>query len=447
MNPNVKTKFRDEVNEKTIEKSFVTEAPRRLSVAKEVDVLVAGGGPAGIAAALAAAKAGAKVLIVERHGMLGGVWTAGLLNPLFDHDRKGFIVSELIERLKKHKAWIPWVMSHCFDVEKMKFVLETWCAELGIEFWYHAQIVDAIVEKGVVRGAVVESKSGREAVIAKVSIDSSGDGDLAARAGAEWEWGREVDGLAQPMTMMFEIDGLPETFLQKNSEWLYDKMVEAIKTHRLPYTLPVERVNYAPWIVNVPRRGAADVQLTHAYRHKGIDTRELSRATADTRRQANEAVEILRHIPEFENVSLSQTAPAMGIREGRRIVGDYRLEMEDLENGSGHDDAVTFCDFGVDIHEPAPGAGIPSGHHRKMKHYEIPLRCLLPAGLEGILTAGRCISGSHEAHASYRVTGTCMGMGQAAGLAAAWAAKDGIFPRKIDGKKIRSGLLERGVGF
>ena len=147
------------------------------------------------------------------------------------------------------------------------------------------------------------------------------------------------------------------------------------------------------------------------------------------------------------NVRLVQTAPALGIREARRIRGDYVLTLEDAQAGRRFADAVTFGAFGVDIHEPAPGAGIPSGHHARMKPYEIPYRCLLPQGLDGLLTAGRCISGTHEAHASYRVTGTCMGMGQGAGVAAAWAAAENIAPRRLDGPKLRKRLEDLKCGF
>lgn len=141
------------------------------------------------------------------------------------------------------------------------------------------------------------------------------------------------------------------------------------------------------------------------------------------------------------------TASAIGVREGRRICGLYRLSYEDLVAGQTFEDAVTACSFGVDIHEPAPGSGIPSGFGKKMKPYEIPFRCLVPKGLEGLLLAGRCISGSHEAHASYRVTGTAMATGQAAGLAAAWAGKGGGVPREVNGCDLREALKQRGVKF
>lgn len=429
------------------DRSAVSEAPRRTPVAAEVDVLVVGGGPAGIGAALAAARSGARVLVVERHGMLGGVWTAGLLNPLFDHLGKGFIVAELVQRLQRAGAWRTWKFSHCFDVEVMKLELERWCDELGVRYWYHCPVVDAVVTDGRVRGAVVEGKSGRQAVLASVVIDASGDGDFAARAGASYALGRDRDGLCQPTTLMFEIDGLPDDWEITSSQELHDAMAEAIARCGLPWKLPFGRAGYVPWIMNLPRPGGGAVQHTHVYRVDARDTAAVSRATAEARRLAHEAVDILRRLPGLAGVRLSATAASLGIREGRRILGDHVLEHADLAAGRRFADAVTVGTFCVDIHEPAPGSGIESGHETPMRPYEIPYRCLLPAGLEGLLTAGRCISGSHVAHASYRVTGTCMGMGQAAGLAAAWAAAEGTTPRQLPGAELRRRLAGLGCGF
>ena len=434
------------VQSMTVERSSrtVLEAPRRTPVAADVDVLVVGGGPTGVGAALAAAREGAKTLVIERHGMLGGVWTAGLLNPLFDFKRKGFIVADLIERLKQAQAWQPWKFAWTFDIERMKLLLEQMLAEAGGASWYHSLVVDTIVENGRVRGAIVESKSGREAVLAKVVVDCSGDGDAAARAGVPFQLGRLGDSACQPLTMMFEIDGV-DGYLQTKSEDLYDQMAAAIERKKLPVKLPFNRVNYAPWIINVPRAGAADVQATHVYGINPLDARQLTAATIDARRQTHELVQVLQQIPGLEKVRLLQTAPAIGVREARHLAGRHTLTLDDLRAGRRFDDAVTFCEFGIDIHEVRPGE--KSAHHTRIKSYEIPYRCLLPESLRGLLFAGRCISGTHDAHASYRVTGTCMAMGQAAGLAAAMAAAEGKSPDQIDGAALRAALLKRGAGF
>ncbi len=421
----------------------VLEAPRRTPVAADVDVLVVGGGPTGVGAALAAARAGARTLVVERHGMLGGVWTAGLLNPLFDFQRKGWVVADLIERLKRAQVWQAWKFSWTFDIEAMKLLLEAMFAEAKIASWYYSFAADAIVEQGRLRGVIVESKSGREAVLAKVVIDCTGDGDVAARAGVPYQLGRLGDSLCQPMTLMFEVQGV-DGYLQKDTAQLYEQMNAAIARHKLPVKLPFGKVNYAPWIINVPRAGAADVQATHVYQMNPLDTRDLTRATVEARRQADMLVQVMRHIPGLENMRLVQTAPAIGVREARHLAGRYQLNLEDLRAGRRFDDAVTFCGFGVDIHDVRPGE--PSAHHTKIRSYQIPYRCLVPESRPGLLFAGRCISGTHEAHASYRVTGTCMAMGQAAGLAAAMAAAENRSPDQLDGPALRRVLEQRGVG-
>jgi hypothetical protein len=424
----------------------VTEAPRKMPVVADVDVLVVGGGPAGVGAGLAAGREGARTLIVERHGMLGGMWTAGLVNPLFEFRKKGWIVQELIDRLEADGAWRDTPPRSTFDVDAMVFTLESMMAEANVDFWYHVLMADTIVQDEQVRGVVVGSKAGREAILAKVVVDCTGDGDVAARAGVPYELGRLADGLMQPMTLMFEIDGLGD-YSQARKPHTYDQMVEAIDSHGLDIELPFGRVNYAPAIITMPRRGSAAVQATHVYRLNGIDPRDVTQGIVEARKQARALVRVLRCIEGLENVRLIRTAPTLGIRETRRIRGRYRLTMDDLSEGRKFDDAVTFCSFGVDIHEPAPGAGVPSGHGAPMKPYEIPYRCLLPERTGNLIVAGRCISGSHEAHASYRVTGTCMAMGQAAGLAAAWSAANDTSPTSLPGAELRAMLAAKGAGF
>ena len=428
------------------ERLRIEEAPRRTPIAADVDVLVVGGGPTGVGAALAAAREGARTLLIERHGMLGGVWTAGLLNPFFDFKRKGWLVEELVRRLQEAGAWQTWKWSATFDTEAMKLLLETLMADAGVTTWYYSFMADTIVEDTQVRGVIVESKSGREAVLAKVVVDCSGEGDVAARAGAPYWLGRMDDGLCQPMTLMFEIEGAAHYSLAKSTE-LYDQLVEAIDRKELNVELPFGRVNYAPWIIHVPRSDTAVVQATHVYRMNGTDVRDLTRATMDARRQAHELVSVMKHIKGLEDARITQTAPAIGVRETRRICGRHTLDLEDLRAGRRFDDAVTFGAFGVDIHNVNREEQRESAHGTSIRPYEIPYRCLLPESPAGLLVAGRCISGTHEAHASYRVTGTCMAMGQAAGLAAAMAAAESKAPHQLDGSALKRALAHRGVGF
>ncbi len=427
-----------------VDENAVVEEPRRTPVVREVDVLVVGGGPAGVGAALAAGREGADTLLVERHAMLGGMWTAGMVNPYFDFRKKGWLVAELIDRLKEEGAWYSHPHRATFDYEAMVRLLETMMDEAGVEFWYHVLMTDAIVEGGCVRGVVVESKAGREAILAKVVIDCTGDGDVAARAGVPYELGRPLDGLMQPMTLMFEVDGIGD-YVQKGDT--YGKMVAAIEQNDLGVELPFGRVRNAPAIILLPHPGTAIVQATHVYRLNALDPRQLTDGIRAARLQARDLTLVMKHMEGLENVRLVHTASTIGVRETRRVRGHYRMTLEDIQAGKRFDDAVTFCTFSVDVHEPAPGAGIPCKDGVPMKPYEVPYRCLLPEDTGGLLIAGRCISGSHEAHASYRVTGNCMAFGQAAGLAAAWAAADDRQPADLPGSELRARLECKGAGF
>lgn len=427
-----------------VDRASIQESPRRTPVAADVDVLVVGGGPTGVGAALAAASEGAKTLVLERHGMLGGMWTAGLLNPLFE-SRKGWLVERLVDRLRDAKAWQDHPKFPVFDVELMKYVLEEMLAEVNVDFWYHVHATDPVVVDHCVRGVIVEGKSGREAVLARTIVDCTGDGDIAARAGVPFRFGREFDGLAQPMTLMFEVTGA-ETIATRTRNILKE-LNTAIAENNLPIELPYgKHPRGTPYSIPVPEPDATAIQATHVYRYDATDTRDVTLATVEARKQVHEIFfPAMRKIPGLEKLRLSQTAPSIGIRESRHFEGHYTLNADDVMDGRRFDDAVTSCAFGCDIHEIYPD----DTHARRIpaKPFEIPYRCLLPKSIKGLLFAGRCISGTHEAHASYRVTGTCMAMGQAAGLAAAMAVGRGVTPDEINGRDLRAALKDRGAQF
>ena len=426
------------------DRATIQEAPRRTPVAADVDVLVVGGGPTGVGAALAAAGEGAKTLVLERHGMLGGMWTAGLLNPLFE-SRKGWLVEQLVDRLRKMKAWQDHDHFPVFDTELMKYALEQMFVEADVDFWYHVQATDPVVVDHCVQGVIVEGKSGREAVLARTIVDCTGDGDITARAGVPFRFGREFDGLAQPMTLMFEVTDAEK--IATGTQNILKILKTAIAEENLPIELPYGRnPRGAPYSIPVPEHGVVAIQATHVYRYDATDTRDVTQATVEARKQVHEIfLPAMRNVPGLANLRLAQTAPSIGIRESRHFEGHYTLDADDVIGGRRFDDAVTSCAFGCDIHEIYPD----DTHARRIpaKPFEIPYRCLLPKSIKGLLFAGRSISGTHEAHASYRVTGTCMAMGQAAGLAAALAAGRGVAPDEINGRELRATLEDRGVQF
>jgi hypothetical protein len=406
--------------------------------------LVVGGGPTGIGAALAAASEGAKTLVVERHGMLGGMWTAGLLNPLFEPLR-GWWVERMVERLRETGGWRDHPKFPVFDTEVLKYALEQMLGETGVDFWYHVQATDPLVIDRRVRGIIIEGKSGREAILADTVIDCTGDGDIAARSGVPFQFGRPVDGLAQPMTLMFEVEGVES--LGPKTQHILKILTDAIEANDLPIRLPYgKRPRGTPYLIPPPAPGIGAIQATHVYRFDATDTRDLTRATVEARAQVHEIFfKALRNVPGLEQIRLSQTAPSVGIRESRHMEGQYTLNADDVMAGRRFEDAVVSCAFGCDIHEIYPDDKL--AHRIPAKPFEIPYRCLVPKSVRGLLFAGRCISGTHEAHASYRVTGTCMGLGQAAGLAAAMATKGRTTPDEIDGRDLRAALEQRGAKF
>ena len=397
-------------------------------IGPQFDIIVAGGGPAGCAAALAAARCGTKTLLVEQGTCLGGMWTAGLVNPIFDFQNKGGILREIITRLKKEYSFGGFIHS-CFQIEDMKFLLEQMLCDAGVEILYGTIVSRAWMEGDTVKGVVVENKSGRTVFPAKVCIDCTGDADLAVSAGVKTVMGRQEDGKCQGMTLMFLLGNID--FMQRDCNELFDLIKEAAEQCASDFTLPYDR----PYIIQIPNSNTAVVQLTHIRGLDPTDAFDLSRATIEGRKQAYETVRFMKsHIPQFRDVLLLQTASLIGVRESRRIVGEYTLTAEDALVGRQFEDGITCATFGMDIHNPED----TTQQCQAVKPYQIPYRCLVPAEIDGLLVAGRCISGTHEALASYRVTGNCAAMGEAAGYAAFECVKTGRPPRRITIHEIKS---------
>ncbi len=424
---------------------FYAEA-RQTPVKDSYDVIVVGGGPAGFGAAVAAGRKGARTLLIERFGCMGGMWTTGLVNPLFDFENKGGIVGELTDRIdamgQSTRSGYPY---YTFDFETMKLLLDRMTVAAGVEILFHTYFCDVMQEGDAIRGVIVENKSGRAAYRAKVVIDATGDGDVAARGGAPWSMGRKADGMAQPMTLMFKIGNLdyvqnyPNPF-GKGTELFY-LMKRAVEYAGIDYEFNFER----PCLLRLPGQHVGVMQMTHIRNKSALDPRELSAAEIEGRELVAEAMRFLTtHLQQFEHAQLEQTASMIGVRETRRVHGMYELTLEDMVAGRRFEDGFCICTFGVDIHQP-DGKSQEDNVRHAIKPYHIPYRSLVPQKIKNVLLAGRCISGSFEAHASYRVTGDCAAMGQAAGTAAAMSIEKGISPDALDGCLVARQMAKDGA--
>ena len=442
-------------------------------MAADTDVLVVGGGPAGLGAAVGAADAGARVVLAERYGFLGGNATAALVMPLMSFhtqhhqpERRGVttllptdhgpgdpvvagVLARLLERLVKAGGAIPPSLATGyvvpFDPEWFKLAALDLLDEAGVQFLFHA-FASGVLGGSKVEGAVFETKSGPVAIRAKVVVDCTGDADLAVQAGAPHEVGR-ADGLVQPMTLMFRMAQFGhaafEEYVKRNpKQWrgvhgLWDLVREATQAGVLK--LPREDILF----FGTPHEGEVSVNSTRVTRVNGTDVWDLSYAEWKSRQQMRQIAEFLReYVPGFEDSYVVQSGVNVGVRETRRILGDYQLTADDVLSARKFPDAIARGAYPVDIHNPE-GSGTILKRLPPGEAYDIPLRCLMPRGAEGLVVAGRCISGTHEAHSSYRVMPIVMATGQAAGICAAIAARSGAMPRAVGAPEVQRELVRQ----
>lgn len=408
----------------TITEQSIQEPARDTPVVAKTEVLVVGGGPAGIGAALAAARNGTKTTIVENYGFLGGMWTAGLLNPILDYEEKGGIVLELLHRLRAADKMAEGSRAN-FDNEYMKYLLDRMLMEAGVDSRLHRSAVETLLVDDRVTGIITESKSGREAMLADVVIDCTGDGDISTWAGVPFQKGNELDGEMQSVTLFFMLANVHYR-QEKHGREIYDKLMKAAKEHSLSYVVPYQTPSF--FQLSLPYHSI--VQIAHLHGIDGTNADDLSRAEIAARQQIQDVLTVMQLVPEFEGVELVTSGPHIGIRETRHMQGRYRLEEEDLLSGRSFEDGICWTRFNIDIHG-APANGVVDIKGQQVSPYQIPYRCLVPVNREALLMAGRCISGSSTAHGSFRVTGDCVAMGQAAGTAAALSVRAGIKPSAL----------------
>lgn len=418
------------------------EPAREIPFVEDADVIVCGAGPAGVSAAITAARAGAKVRLFEWRGCLGGVWTAGLLGYFLDFAKPGF-AKELRDKLDARgaRANSTSASRFCYDPEVLKLLLEELCVEAGVQFQLHTKVCAAFKEGSRLSTVITESKSGRQAWRAKVFIDTTGDGDLGAAAGCGFEIGEAADCPCQPMSLNallvvkdveqlreFVRFGKPNPGENKDGEKKKRIKDELVKAGHFP--------SYAGSTLWHVQGNLVFAMFNHEYGIKPWDAAEITAATVRARAEMHTMINGLRKLGgPWEGIQIVATAEQIGVRDGRRIAGRFNVQKEDLIKGARYDDAVVRVTFGVDIHSTT------AEHNKskapihatdiKVKPYDIPLRALIAKDVDGLMMAGRCISGDFISHSSYRVTGNSVGMGEGAGVIAALAATSNRLPHEV----------------
>lgn len=443
----------------------------------DFDVIVIGGGPAGTVAAIAAARGGANVLLVERHGCLGGMLTAAGTGPMMSfHAGKTQVVrgipDELVQRLVRG-GFSPGHMDDFigyaatitpFSAEGMKLVMEQMCLEAGVTLLYHTVFTGCTVRDGRIVSVSLFSKNGSFEARAKVFIDASADADLALAAGVPTVFGREKDRLAQPMSLNLLVGGVDREKVMAFVEVHRDEMYHGMLIDRLR-ELPrtgfsgggkVMRKAREEGRTTLPNNGMlcfeTDVpgqfiiNMTHMPKLSAVDAFDLTAAEIDGRRQAHETFRFFKeNIPGFENAHLIRTGPNIGIRESRRIVGEYILTAGDLVRSVMFPDTVAMGGYPIDIHSPDGKSSGPLPKLRRGAWYAVPYRCLIAKECTNLITSGRCISVTHEALGAVRVTPILMAVSQGAGSAAAMAALSNGDTLHVDTAALRERLRKDGA--
>jgi hypothetical protein len=427
---------------------------REIPVWAEVDVMVAGGGPAGVAAALAAARSGASVLLVEQRGYLGGMATvAGV--PAFcpyTDQRKAIIRGiglEILEDMKagmeeefrrNHADQLDWVP---IDAEVLKRLLDEKTSAAGVQVLYHTFVGHVLQEDGLIETAVIHNKSGTSAVKAGIYIDATSDADLVWHAGGAFAQGGE-EGELQPGTMCFSMGNLDRTKFFATVEEHGSDLKHAIKKAKEEGKLKVAR----EWAgISWLNEHAAGFNFGHIFGIDGSKAEDLTRGAVQGRALVHHIAGWLRaEVPGFEQAFLTQTGEQVGIRETRRIVGDYVLTADDFMECRSFPDDIARNAYFIDIHMARPDTGMTMVHLPPGESHGIPYRSLLPVGLTNVIVAGKSISTDRATQGSTRVMPNCFAMGEAAGTAAALLSAAGSrATRSVDIGLLQRTLVERGA--
>jgi len=453
----------------------VSEEARTLPVAREADVVILGGGVAGLAAALAAAETGSSVLLIERGNCLGGTATAGMMTLFYTPYRCAHgIPKRIFDRLIAAGGAFPGEIIS-FDHEIFKTVAFEMVAEKGVALLLHTVCADVIMDGDRVCGLILENKGARSAVLGKILIDASGDADLATRCGAPMMKGRESDNKMRPMSLLFRLGGIdvarvldyvmtnPGEFSRDPNQMMLD--IEGRNIRIFGFFGLVEKARQQGYLYPdchyfrieavMPDRGTALVNTVRIYDVDGTNPADVTRAEIEGRRQQRLLLEFARKfVPGFANAYILDTASHIGVRETRRILGGYVLTEQDILAKVNFADSIGIDSNRQNPHGPrhSPDGMEGSAQDEENRElvaslfaYEIPYRCLVPQRVDGLIAAGRTISANHDADGYTRNQPACMVTGQAAGVAAALSARTGISPRDIDIEMLQRSLRDLGT--
>ncbi len=443
----------------------------------DYDVIVAGGGSAGTAAALGAARTGARVLMIERYGFLGGTLTGAMVAPMMTfHSPRGQVIrgiaQEIVDLLNARgmspghvydtTGYVPTITP--FDAEALKQVEWELLAAAGVDLLLHSQVVAADVRGACLHSVEVQCKEGVRTFSARSFVDATGDGDLAYFAGVDHAFGRSQDGLAQPATLKFKMIDVDFAAIKEYASRFPDQfrlgeqglagLVSArhiaicgffsiLQQARQRGEIQLQRDQVL--FFSTPFPGEVIVNMSRVSNLKELSSEALTGAEITARRQVHELAGFLRRsVPGFAAARLVATGVQIGLRETRRVKGLYCLTADDVVHGRTFPDQIACNAYPIDIHSP-DGAGVVTMRIDDGKAYGIPFRCLLNAQVQNLLVTGRAISTTHEAHASTRLAPVCMAVGQAAGVGAALAARKRVAVTEIDVGEVQRTLLEQGA--
>jgi glycine/D-amino acid oxidase-like deaminating enzyme len=420
-------------------------------VTDRYDVLVVGAGSAGSSTAISAARMGARTMLVDRLAFMGGTSTA-VLDTFYAFYTPGEVPRrvvgglgwEVVERLTAAGVAFERPNTYgagtgvTYDQETLKVLWEELAADAGVDLLLHTWATGVRVADGRIGGVRLWNKGGERWVEASVVVDASGDADLVALAGLEHDNAAQ-QGRVQSLSTLFKLANVDvQRAASVPKAELWESMREAAASGE--YALP--RIE-GSWH-RTPFDGVVLIHMTRIPNVDATDPEQLTRAEVEGRRQVREYARFLRdRVPGFEASVVVATSPAIGIRESRRIHGDYVLTRSDVLSGRRFDDEIALCGAPIEDHHAGGDTDWQYVHGGGV--YGVPYRTLMPAGIEGMLVAGRCFSSTHDAHASARSMATCMAMGQAAGTAAAMAIQAGITPRRVDPAALRERLRADGA--